>query len=292
MELIKKNFISIIVAVAPLAIIGWLFRFISVERLSQRENVLIGLLLTIFSVLFSWLISHIYFDCQSGKNYISEGWKRLIEDAKKRKKFEETLSDFDQGDSQQTQYNFLKEEINKLKHHFRSTTVPVPDNSLTQVEIKNHRKDIKTKCLNCATELCYQQRPMSNSYKPMDCASCGTSFIARWNESKGFYLETRKNTVEVFNCPACDKTQRCEIDSLVNSSLIMECLECKNKIKVYRMQKGLKLFILGNAAPQPKEISQSSLNQELIRLIRVKKAAKINNTHKEETAANLPLAKK
>lgn len=128
---------------------------------------------------------------------------------------------------------------------------------------KATRRDLEVDCLNCGRSIAYRQRSRPNSAKPVSCSHCNASFISRYNESDSdFYLQRREDVDESINCPSCDATIDCRLDTFPGSAGIVSCVSCEAQTRIIRESSGKVRLKALRAPPTPSvELSEKLIEQ-------------------------------
>ncbi|MHC4120542.1 MAG: hypothetical protein ACYSWO_23860 [Planctomycetota bacterium] len=107
------------------------------------------------------------------------------------------------------------------------------------------KESVNVACSSCGNEIAYKQRPMANSYKSVNCASCDCQYTGRWYPDKGFVLEPNVAKSEEIACLSCANTFAADVDTLIHSSKQVTCPTCEATMKVTRTIKGVRRKNMG-----------------------------------------------
>lgn len=349
-----QNFIKGLVVILFILGILLCIYFISSSDLSGREGSLISIILSIFSILATWIVTHMYSESQHKKaieevqefhrtnlqtyakkaaekvNNLSNELNRLsaylyeeldrsdIENVNKlllsreermssaihivnslksvndtalsdwegvigdvldkqreeKEEQEEEIRDlierlqglseiqYDSSRASQDRTEILKKEVDALRRDMRSIITGL---GLSQVKLRKSKRkakvDVVLECIECKTPMEYRQRPKSNGYKSLKCASCGAELISRYNENQGFFFELRRTVSENATCPECEHVYTCNLNNLPGSTVELTCDNCQTQLCISRTIRGINIKIKG---PQPsKRISEKIKEEDL-----------------------------
>lgn len=138
----------------------------------------------------------------------------------------------------------LTKEIDSLRRDLRSIAVNLgltPIRLARSSERKPRRETVETPCPACGENLSYKQRANPKSIKSFKCKSCNTKIISRYDVEKGFILEKRHMAQEQITCPSCNTVCEVELDTYPNSSVVVQCDNCKHNMTVTRTIDGIRI---------------------------------------------------
>lgn len=351
------NLIRVIIVVAFILGIGFCIYLMLGGSLSEKETALLSIVLTIFSILATWIVTHMYTQSQHKKAiqtvqevhranlrtyalkaaekvnnlsnqlgllaaYLQESvdetdservqedlmvkqerigsairmigtlksvndtalsdWEDVIGDEldeqreKQTERQEEVKELIDrleslsesQLDTQQYAQDstqVLAKEIESLRKDLRSIAIswglsPVP---LVKSSEKKTRVNVESRCPSCEESITYTQKQKPTSIKTIKCKSCGMKLISRYSAEKRFVLEPHQNVMERIVCPSCKNECEVLLDTLPNSSAVVNCENCHATLTIIRSMQGINIktdhsltediieLVKNNLPPQP-----------------------------------------
>jgi predicted Zn finger-like uncharacterized protein len=137
----------------------------------------------------------------------------------------------------------LTKEIESLRRELRSVVLSLglPPIGLMKSSEKKARNIVESRCPECGEPIKYKQKKSPRSIKTIKCTACGAELISRYDAEKEFVLEKHHIAQEQIICPNCETTCEVKLDTLPNSSVIVKCQKCQEKITVTRTVDGISI---------------------------------------------------
>jgi len=159
----------------------------------------------------------------------------------------------------------MHEEIEELRRELRKATSQLSGTTLPRrVQKKEPRREVVRPCPICKEQVMYEQRPLSNSVKTLNCLHCGEKLISRFADTE-FELTQRIPAQERPQCPACSTTNVVLLDVYPKSAVRTSCVSCGQAFRVIRTASGgIECKIIGTAAVT----KTSGLDEQLLKRVK------------------------